>query len=39
MLWWVQALPLIIICRQLLLPLLVYDFVLTLIHGENGDGR
>jgi hypothetical protein len=38
MLWWVKALPLIIIIVGVLL-LLVYDFVQTLRYGENGAGR
>jgi hypothetical protein len=38
MLWWVKALPLIlIICGVVLL--LLYDFVQTLRFGENGAGR
>lgn len=38
MVWWVKALPLIIIIVGVLL-LLVYDFVLTLRYGESGPGR
>ena len=35
MLWWVKALPLIIIV-VLVLSLLFYDFVRTLIYGDEG---
>jgi hypothetical protein len=38
MLWWVKALPLIIIV-VVVLALLVYDFVQTLRFGESGPGR
>ena len=38
MLWWVQALPLIIIVL-LVMALLIYDFVQTLRFGESGPGR
>ncbi len=38
MLWWVQALPLIIIVVGVLL-LLLYDWVQTLRFGESGAGR
>ena len=36
--WWIKALPLTIIVVAVLL-LLVYDFVQTVRHGENGAGR
>ena len=36
--WWIKALPLTIIIVVVVL-LLVYDFVQTLRHGENGAGR
>lgn len=36
MLWWVPATPLIIIVVGVMLMLL-YDFIQTLRHGENGD--
>jgi hypothetical protein len=38
MLWWVKALPLILIVFCVM-ALLVYDFVQTLRFGENGPGR
>jgi hypothetical protein len=38
MLWWVKALPLIIIV-VLVMALLIYDFVQTLRFGESGPGR
>ncbi|NWG25426.1 MAG: hypothetical protein HXY30_13610 [Pseudorhodoplanes sp.] len=38
MLWWVKALPLIVIVTCVML-LLIYDFVQTLRFGENGPGR
>ena len=38
MLWWVPAPPLIIIV-VVVMALLIYDFVQTLRHGENGDRR
>lgn len=38
MLLWVPAVPLIIIVVSVLL-LLIYDFVQTLRHGENGSGK
>jgi hypothetical protein len=38
MLWWVKALPLIIIIGGVVL-LLLYDFVQTLRFGENGARR
>ena len=38
MLWWVKALPLIIIVVGVLL-LLLYDWVQTLRFGESGAGR
>ena len=38
MLWWVKALPLIIIVL-LVLSLLLYDWVQTLRFGETGPGR
>jgi hypothetical protein len=38
MLWWVKALPLIIIV-VVVLTLLIYDFVQTLRFGESGPGR
>ena len=38
MLWWVQALPLIIIVVSVLL-LLLYDWVQTVRFGESGAGR
>ena len=38
MVWWVKALPLIIIV-VVVVALLVYDFVQTLRYGENGAGR
>ncbi|MDO8534817.1 MAG: hypothetical protein Q7S17_08775 [Xanthobacteraceae bacterium] len=38
MLWWVKALPLIIIV-VFVLCLLIYDFVQTLRFGESGPGR
>lgn len=38
MLWWVKALPLIVIVFCVM-ALLVYDFVQTLRFGENGPGR
>ncbi len=38
MLWWVKALPLIIIVVGVLL-LLLYDWVQTLRFGESGPGR
>ena len=38
MLWWVPAPPLIIIVLAVL-ALLVYDFVLTLLYGENAGRR
>ena len=38
MLWWVKALPLIIIVA-IVLALLLYDFIQTLRYGENGAGR
>jgi hypothetical protein len=38
MAWWVQALPMIIIIVGVVL-LLIYDFVQTLRHGENGASR
>jgi uncharacterized membrane protein YfcA len=37
MLWWVPAPPLIVIIVSVV-ALLVYDFVQTLIHGEDGGG-
>ena len=36
--WWIKALPLTIIAAIVVL-LLLYDFVLTLIYGENGGRR
>ncbi len=38
MLWWVKALPLIIIV-VVVLALLLYDWVQTLRFGESGAGR
>jgi len=38
MLWWVKALPLIIIVA-ITMALLIYDFVYTLRHGEGGRAR
>jgi hypothetical protein len=38
MVWWVKALPMIIIVVGVVL-LLIYDFVQTLRYGENGAGR
>ena len=38
MVWWVKALPLIIIVVGVML-LLIYDFVQTLRYGENGAQR
>ena len=38
MLWWVKALPLIIIVVGVLL-LLLYDWIQTLRFGESGAGR
>ena len=38
MLWWVKALPLIIIV-VVTMALLIYDFVYTLRHGEGGRAR
>ena len=38
MLWWVKALPLIIIVA-VTMALLIYDFVYTLRHGEGGRAR
>jgi hypothetical protein len=38
MVWWVPAPPLIIIVVFVML-LLVWDFVQTLLYGENGTGR
>jgi hypothetical protein len=38
MVWWVKALPMIIIVVGVVL-LLLYDFVQTLRYGENGAGR
>jgi hypothetical protein len=38
MLWWVKALPLIIIVVGTL-ALLLYDFVQTMRFGESGSGR
>ena len=34
MLWWIKAVPLIIIC-VFVMALLIYDFVLTLKYGEG----
>jgi hypothetical protein len=36
--WWIKALPLTIIVVIVVL-LLLYDFVMTLIYGENGRAR
>ena len=36
--WWIKALPLTIIVVSVVL-LMVYDFVQTIRHGENGGGR
>jgi hypothetical protein len=38
MLWWVKALPLIIIV-VVVMALLIYDFVYTLRYGEGGRAR
>ena len=38
MVWWVQALPLIIII-VFVLALLIYDWIKTLRFGESGPGR
>ena len=38
MLWWVKALPLIVIVL-FVFALLIYDFVQTLRFGESGPGR
>jgi hypothetical protein len=38
MVWWVKALPLIVIVVGVM-ALLVYDFVQTLRYGENGARR
>lgn len=38
MLWWLKELPLTIIV-VVTVALLLYDFVRTLRHGENGGGR
>jgi hypothetical protein len=38
MLWWVKALPLIIIVA-VTMALLIYDFAYTLRHGEGGRAR
>ena len=38
MVWWVPAPPLIMIVVFVML-LLIWDFVQTLRHGENGNGR
>jgi hypothetical protein len=38
MVWWVKAIPLIIIVVGVM-ALLVYDYVRTLRYGENGAGR
>jgi hypothetical protein len=38
MVWWVKALPLIIIIVSVLL-LLIYDWVKTMRYGESGPGR
>jgi hypothetical protein len=36
--WWIKALPLTIIVVAVVL-LMIYDFVQTARHGENGAGR
>ena len=38
LLWWIKALPFTIIVVVVVL-LLVWDFVQTLMHGENGSRR
>lgn len=38
LLWWIKALPLIVITVVVMLMLL-YDFVQTLRYGESGPGR
>jgi hypothetical protein len=38
MLWWVPAMPLIIIVGSVLI-LVIYDFVQTVRYGENGNGK
>jgi membrane protein YdbS with pleckstrin-like domain len=38
LLWWIKALPLIIIVA-VVVALLLYDFVRTSRYGENGAGR
>ncbi len=38
MLWWVPALPLIIIVIAVML-MLIYDFAQTLLYGEDGSGK
>ena len=38
MVWWVKALPLIIIIVSVLL-LLIYDWVKTMRYGDTGPGR
>ncbi len=38
LLWWIKALPLIIICVGVML-LLIWDFIQTLRYGEKGPPR
>ena len=38
MMWWIKAVPLIIICASVVL-LVLYDFILTMKGTNNGSGK